>query len=83
MHFSLSAAPKQMHLSVIKSLKDTTKLPVGLSDHSLGLTASITAVGVGASVFEKHITLDRSSKGPDHFYSLEPRELNEYVIRKF
>lgn len=53
--------------------------PVGFSDHTLGNAAALVAVGLGASVFEKHITLDRSARGPDHFYAVEPAELKTYV----
>lgn len=56
-------------------------LPVGLSDHSLGDHAAIAAVALGATVVEKHFTLDRSLRGPDHAASLEPGELAG-MIRK-
>ena len=51
----------------------------GLSDHTLGTTAAIAATALGASVIEKHITLDRSMEGPDHHMSTEPDEFAEYV----
>ena len=41
--------------------------------------AAITAVGLGATVFEKHYTLDKKGAGPDHFYALEPDELKSYI----
>jgi sialic acid synthase SpsE len=53
--------------------------PVGFSDHTLGFASAVTAVGLGATVFEKHFTLDRTMNGPDHFYALEPDELKDYV----
>jgi sialic acid synthase SpsE len=53
--------------------------PVGFSDHTLGQTTAVASVGLGASFFEKHFTLDRSSEGPDHFYAMEPDELTQYV----
>jgi len=71
--------PKNMNLKVIGSFKNYFNLPVGLSDHSLGFVSAITAVGLGATIFEKHITLDRESQGPDHFYAMEPNEFREYV----
>ncbi len=54
-------------------------LPVGLSDHTMGICVAIAAVARGANVVEKHITLDRTLPGPDHRASLEPGELTEMV----
>ena len=71
--------PDLANLRVISSLAARFGCPVGFSDHTLGHAAAIAAVGLGATVFEKHFTLDRSSKGPDHFYALEPVELKAYV----
>ena len=70
---------KFANLLVIKAFKEQFNCHVGFSDHTLGFTASIVAVGLGATVFEKHFTLDRNAPGPDHFYALEPNELGEYV----
>lgn len=67
------------NLRVIKSLAQRFNCPVGFSDHTLGQVAAITAVGLGSTVFEKHITLDNKDKGPDHFYALEPNDLKSYV----
>ena len=58
---------------------DTFARRVGFSDHTLGLTAALAAVGLGATVFEKHFTLDKKAEGPDHFYALEPDDLTGYV----
>lgn len=68
-----------VNLRVIQSLAERFKCPVGFSDHTLGQVAAIAAVGLGATVFEKHFTLDRKAEGPDHFYALEPGELKAYV----
>ena len=67
------------NLSVIRSFAERFRCPVGFSDHTIDNTAAITAVGVGATVFEKHFTISKQDKGPDHFYALEPNELKIYV----
>lgn len=71
--------PEQANLRVIQTLASRFKCPVGFSDHTLGQVAATTAIGLGATVFEKHFTLDRTATGPDHFYALEPKELKSYV----
>lgn len=68
-----------VNLRVIQSLARRFNCPVGFSDHTLGQIAAITAVGLGATVFEKHYTLDKKGAGPDHFYALEPDELKSYI----
>jgi pseudaminic acid synthase len=65
----------QAHLRQIPALAERFKLPVGLSDHTLGTTASVASVALGACVIEKHFTLSRADKGPDCEFSLEPLEL--------
>jgi len=71
--------PKDLNLLAIKKLKKIFKCQIGLSDHSLGVEASVAAVALGAKVIEKHFTLSRKMKGPDHLASLEPRELSNLV----
>ena len=61
------------------TLKEKFGLNVGYSDYSLGIAVPIAAVALGASVIEKHFTLDRKMEGPDHKASLKPRELQEMV----
>ncbi len=76
-----SQYPTPMHEVNLKAM-DTLRvfgLPVGYSDHTQGLLATIAAVARGACVIEKHFTLDRNLPGPDHAASLEPRELIELV----
>ncbi len=70
---------ENVNLRAMETLKQAFKLPVGFSDHTLGITASIAAVALGACVIEKHFTLDRNLLGPDHKASLEPDELKEMV----
>lgn len=68
-----------MNLRVMGTLRRVFKLPVGLSDHTLGTTIPIAAAALGASVIEKHFTLDKDLPGPDHRASLEPEELKQSV----
>lgn len=67
------------NLNVINAFAQRFGCPVGFSDHTLGITAAIASVGVGAHVIEKHFTLDKNAEGPDHFYALEPKEFRNYV----
>ena len=71
--------PQDANLRVMDVLESTFMCPVGYSDHTLGIGVSIAAVGRGASVIEKHFTLDREATGPDHFYALEPHELVRFI----
>ena len=68
-----------MNLAAIPALAAATGLPVGLSDHSLGITASIAAVALGACMIEKHFTIGRAGGGVDGFFSLEPHEMRDLV----
>jgi len=69
----------EVNLRAMQTLKCAFKLPVGFSDHTLGITVPIAAVALGACVIEKHFTLNRNLPGPDHKASLEPNELKEMV----
>ena len=69
----------QVNMNVLDTLKKAFGLPVGYSDHTLGIEIPIMAVSLGAKVIEKHFTLDRMMEGPDHFASLEPDELKKMV----
>ena len=73
------APPEDMNLRSIPHLAETFKAAVGLSDHSLGIAASVTAVALGACIVEKHFTLSRSVPGPDCSFSLEPDEFRALV----
>ena len=76
---SYPARLEDMNLKAMETLRHTFKLPVGLSDHTLGITIPIAAVALGACVIEKHFTLDKNLPGPDHRASLEPEELKQMV----
>ncbi len=69
----------EANLLAIRTFSERFQLPVGFSDHTLGLEAAIAAVALGACVVEKHFTLSREMEGPDHAASLEPGELTALV----
>ena len=74
------APPVAMNLRAIRTLAQAFLLPVGLSDHSLDcITAPVLAVAYGASVIEKHVTMNRSLPVPDSFFSIEPPEMRLFV----
>lgn len=75
---------EDFNLKAMVTLRDEFNLPVGCSDHTLGLTIPIASVALGARVIEKHLTISRRLKGPDHSFSLIPTEFKEMVdcIRK-
>lgn len=73
-------APLQaVNLRAMDTLRETFGLPVGYSDHTLGITVPVAAVARGAVMIEKHFTLSRDRQGPDHAASLEPDELAAMV----
>ncbi|HUU24577.1 MAG TPA: N-acetylneuraminate synthase family protein [Methyloceanibacter sp.] len=77
---SLYPAPEDtLNLAAIRLLHDLFGLPVGFSDHSLGVTAAPLAVGAGAAIIEKHITLDTNRPGFDHGISLDPDAFKQMV----
>ena len=69
----------QVNLRVIETLQQCFDLPVGYSDHTSGIAVPLAAVALGASVLEKHLTLDRNLPGPDHKASLEPCGFTQMV----
>ena len=69
----------EINLRAMDTLRRAFGLPVGLSDHSVGITVALAAVAREAAIVEKHFTLDRSMPGPDHNASLEPAELAEMI----
>ncbi len=70
---------EDVNLNAMLTLKNEFGLEVGYSDHTRGIEVSIAAVAMGATVIEKHFTLDRNMPGPDHKASIEPDELNRLV----
>lgn len=70
---------EDVNLRAMKTIADTFGVKVGYSDHTRGIEVPIAAVALGASVIEKHFTLDRNLPGPDHIASLEPDELKAMV----
>ena len=73
------AAFKDVNLCAMDTMRVAFGLPVGLSDHTQGIAVSIAAVALGATIIEKHFTLDRTLPGPDHKASLMPEELCQLV----
>ena len=70
---------KEVNLKAMLTLANIFKLPVGLSDHSMGIEVSIAAAAMGATIIEKHFTIDRNLPGPDQKSSIEPNELQSLV----
>ena len=78
------APPEAMNLLGIRTLREQFKVAVGLSDHTVDDEIAVTAVGLGATVFEKHLKLKKSSSSPDDAFSLTPTQFAKWVksIRK-
>jgi N,N'-diacetyllegionaminate synthase len=72
-------SPSDVNLRAMLSMADECGMPIGYSDHTLGNAVSTAAVAMGATVIEKHFTLDKMLPGPDHQASLEPDELKAFV----
>jgi|TARA_Y100000031_G_scaffold77269_1_gene84915 N,N'-diacetyllegionaminate synthase len=70
---------EDVNLNAMLTIQDELEIAVGYSDHTLGIEVSVAAVALGATVIEKHFTLDRTLSGPDHAASLEPHELKAMV----
>ena len=76
---SYPAKPKEMNLNTIPDMKKKFRCYVGLSDHTLGIGASVTSVAMGANIIEKHFTLSRKDETIDNFFAAEPDELRNLV----
>lgn len=77
---------ENVNLQAIKTLQNEFPLiPIGYSDHTIGFTASLCAVAMGAKIIEKHFTYDKNAEGPDHMHSANPQEMKDLVnrIREF
>ena len=70
---------ENVNLNAMDTLATTFRLPIGFSDHTMGINVALAAVAKNAVLIEKHFTLDRSQVGPDHAASLEPHELKKLV----
>lgn len=81
LHCAVGYPPKyeDINLRTMETMRRAFQLPVGFSDHTLGITSDIAAVALGACVIEKHFTLDRKLPGPDHPFALESDELKDMV----
>jgi len=76
---SYPSLPEDINLRTIPHLAEAFQIPVGLSDHTNGISVPVASVVLGACIIEKHFTLSRSDKGPDSTFSIEPQELKALV----
>jgi N-acetylneuraminate synthase/N,N'-diacetyllegionaminate synthase len=72
--------PHEVRLSNIPFLIQHCSVPIGFSDHTVGIDTAIQARALGAMMFEKHVTTDRTQAGPDHPFAMEMSQLKEYVV---
>ncbi len=81
LHCAIGYPPRfeDLHLRAMDTIRQAFDVPVGFSDHTLGIVSDIAAVARGANIIEKHFTLSRQMEGPDHPFALEPGELREMV----
>lgn len=70
---------QDVNLNALRTMEKRFKVPIGYSDHTQGIEVAIAAVAIGATIIEKHFTLDKKMEGPDHIASLEPGELKQMV----
>jgi len=74
------ADPSEVNLRAMQTMREKFQLPIGYSDHTLGIEVPLAAVALGACVIEKHFTLDRKLPGPDHQASATPEELEDMIL---
>jgi len=81
LHCAINYPPpfENVNLAAMDTIRQAFQVPVGYSDHTLGLTVPIAAVARGANVIEKHFTIDKTLPGPDHSFALNPDELKAMV----
>jgi pseudaminic acid synthase len=81
MHCAINYPPRfdDLNLRALETMSRAFRVPVGWSDHTMGHTADVVAVTLGASAIEKHFTLSREQEGPDHPFAVEPDELAAMV----
>ncbi len=77
---SYPAPIEQANLKQIQRLRELFDVEVGLSDHTLGITASVASVALGASIIEKHFSIDEKDEGPDSKFSINPKQLKQLCI---
>jgi N-acetylneuraminate synthase/N,N'-diacetyllegionaminate synthase len=70
---------EDVNLRAMLTLRDTFNLPIGYSDHTIGRDIAVAAVSLGATIIEKHFTLDCKMEGPDHLASTEPKNFADLV----
>ncbi len=82
LHCAINYPPRfeDLNLRAITTLASAFGVPVGWSDHSMGHTADVVAVTLGACIVEKHFTLSRNQEGPDHPFALEPEQLGAMIV---
>lgn len=73
------AKPHEVNLRVIKTMKKQFGVPIGYSDHTIGIIVPQIAVALGADLIEKHFTMDKNLEGPDHLLSCDPKEMESLV----
>jgi len=78
---SYPTPPSEVNLKAISTLKKIFAFPIGYSDNGSGLEIPLMAITVGAKILEKHFTLNKNMKGPDHSFSADPKEFKELVKR--
>ena len=71
---------ESVNMSTITLLKEEFNLTVGFSDHTIGNIAAISAISLGASIIEKHFTLDNNMEGPDHILSMDKKDFKQFII---